>query len=284
MKIFTEINPLREALRAERKQGKTIGFVPTMGYFHQGHLALMHRAKETCDVVVVSIFVNPIQFAPSEDYQAYPRDLEKDKKIAETEGVDYLFIPSNEEMYPKGYCTFVNVERITEKLCGARRPGHFKGVATVVSKLFNIVQPDKAFFGEKDAQQLIVMRRMVENLNFDVEIIGVPTVRDEDGLAMSSRNVYLDAKERRAALVLSRSLKKAQEMIKSGERKPEVIKKTVEELLQGEPLVDVEYISICDIQKLEEVSELKGSILIVLAARVGKARLIDNVFLDLSKP
>ncbi|GFP43547.1 pantoate--beta-alanine ligase, partial [Candidatus Hakubella thermalkaliphila] len=211
MKVISTIKELRAELSKERQEGKTIGLIPTMGYFHQGHLELMRRAREECAVVVVSLYVNPTQFAPSEDFESYPRDFERDKRLAENVGVDYLFCPSNAEMYLPNHLTYVEVEKITNKLCGASRPHHFKGVTTVVAKLFNIVKPDKAYFGQKDAQQVVVIRKMVEDLNFDLEIVVVPTAREEDGLAMSSRNTYLSAVEREEALVLSKSLQHAKE-------------------------------------------------------------------------
>ncbi|MDO8885661.1 pantoate--beta-alanine ligase [Candidatus Oleimmundimicrobium sp.] len=280
MKTITTIKEIRAALNQEKKSGKRIGFVPTMGYFHEGHLSLMHKAKEDCDVVVTSIFVNPTQFGPSEDFEAYPRDLKNDSKMAEEAGVDYLFLPSVEEMYPGERLTYVNVEKITKVLCGAKRPGHFQGVATVVSKLFNIIKPDFAYFGEKDYQQLVVLKKMVKGLNFDVQIVGVPTVRDKDGLAMSSRNKYLGPKEREAALILNKSLILAQEMVKNGERSSAKIKKSMTKLFEKEPLVNLEYLSICDIISLQEISGIKGKVLIALAARVRKARLIDNIVVE----
>ncbi len=280
MKIIKTISEIREALTMERLSGKTIGFVPTMGYFHEGHLALIREARRMCDVVVISIFINPIQFGPSEDYNSYPRDFKRDSRLAKREGVDYIFSPSVEEMYPSPYLTYVNVEKITKKLCGAQRPGHFKGVATVVTKLFNVIEPDQAFFGEKDAQQFLVIKKMASDLSLAIEIFGVPTVREKDGLAMSSRNIYLNSEERKAATVLFHSLSLARTLIDAGERDVVRIKEKMLNIIRSEPLVDLEYLSICDVGTLEEVFLISGKVLIVLAARVGKARLIDNIFIS----
>lgn len=280
MKIFSEISQIRATLEAKRQAGKLIGFVPTMGYFHQGHLSLMHAARRECDIVVISIFVNPTQFGPGEDFASYPRDIERDKKLAEAVGVDYAFVPSVEQIYPDGYSTYVNVEgSLTQGLCAAGRPGHFRGVATVVSKLFNIIQPDKAYFGQKDAQQAIIIKRMVEDLNMPVEIAICPIVREEDGVAMSSRNVYLSLEERKAALVLFRSLRKAEEMVNTGEREAPKIKEAMENMICSEPLANLEYVAICDTLNLFEVEKIEGETLIAVAARFGKARLIDNIII-----
>ncbi|MBT9170880.1 MAG: Pantothenate synthetase [Actinobacteria bacterium] len=277
MKVISTIKELRAELSKERQEGKTIGLIPTMGYFHQGHLELMRRAREECAVVVVSLYVNPTQFAPSEDFESYPRDFERDKRLAENVGVDYLFCPSNAEMYLPNHLTYVEVEKITNKLCGASRPHHFKGVTTVVAKLFNIVKPDKAYVGQKDAQQVVVIKKMVKDLNFDLEIVVVPTAREEDGLAMSSRNTYLSAVEREEALVLSKSLQHAKELIDSGERIAQKIKEEMQKLIKSKPHVNLEYISICDHKTLEELSRIEGETLIALAAKAGKVRLIDNI-------
>lgn len=282
MKTLSKIPQIREAAKAEREMGKSIGFVPTMGYFHQGHLSLMKAARRECDTVVISIFVNPTQFGPTEDFASYPRDVERDKKMAEAVGVDYAFIPSVEEIYPDGYSTYVDIEgSLTKGLCAADRPGHFRGCATVVAKLFNIVQPDKAYFGQKDVQQAIIMKRMVDDLNIPVEIVVCPIVREKDGLAMSSRNVYLSPEERKAAPVLYKALRKAEEMVGAGERKAPAIRKTMEDIIRSEPLANIEYIAICDTTNLEEVEEIKDETLIALAAKFGKARLIDNTIIKL---
>lgn len=282
MKVVTKIAELRKLLEAERSAGKLIGFVPTMGYLHDGHVALVREAGRQCDVVVVSIFVNPIQFGPHEDFQVYPRDLQRDAKMCEREGVDYLFVPPEEEMYPSDFLAFVEVQELTEGLCGASRPGHFKGVTTVVAKLFNIARPHKAFFGKKDAQQLLVVKKLVKDFNFDLEVVGVPTVREKDGLAMSSRNRYLDPKERKAASVLFHSLSLANKKIAEGEREADKVKQAMKELLRTEPLVTLEYLSICRTEDLKEIDKLSGDVLIALAAWVGKARLIDNLFISLN--
>jgi len=283
MKVITTISDLHKALKQLRQTGKTVGLVPTMGYFHQGHLELMRQARMDCDVVVVSLYVNPTQFAPSEDLEAYPRDLERDRKLAESEDVDFLFHPSDEEMYPNNHLTFVEVQEMTNKLCGVSRPHHFKGVTTIVAKLFNIVQPERAYFGQKDAQQVAVIKRMVEELNFPLHIVVVPTVREEDGLAMSSRNTYLSEPEREEALVLAQSLERAKEMINKGCRIASEIKNEMQEMIEDKPLVDLEYISVCDNKELQEISFIEGEILIAVAARVGKARLIDNIMIKANK-
>jgi len=280
MRTYHTISGIREFVRQARSDGKRIGFVPTMGYLHEGHLELMRRARERCEAIVVSIFVNPTQFGPNEDFSRYPRDLERDGAMAAGVGVDALFNPSVEEMYPPGACTFVDLERITEKLCGLSRPGHFRGVATVVTKLFNIVRPDAAFFGQKDAQQALVIRRMAKDLDLDIEIITVPTVRDADGLAMSSRNIYLEPEERRAALVLSRSLAGAQKSVQAGERDVAAIRRIVTGMIAGEPLVEIEYAEIYSYPDLEPVAALQGPVLLALAVKIGRTRLIDNTVLE----
>ena len=280
MKIVHTIAEIREIVRQARLAGHTVGFVPTMGYLHEGHLELMRRARERCDFVVASIFVNPTQFGPNEDLDRYPRDLERDARLAEEVGVDVIFNPPVEEMYPPGYCTYVEVERLTEKMCGASRPGHFRGVATVVTKLFNIVKPDVAFFGQKDAQQALVIQGMVADLNMDLEIVTVPTVRESDGLAMSSRNVYLDPEQRRAALVLSRSLDRAVEAVRAGERDVARIRQMVEDLIRAEPLARIDYVEIYSYPGLEPVERLQGQALLALAVKFGQTRLIDNVILE----
>ncbi|MDP3013045.1 MAG: pantoate--beta-alanine ligase [Candidatus Subteraquimicrobiales bacterium] len=277
MKVILTIAEIREVTKEERKKRKTIGFVPTMGYFHEGHLELMRQARKTCDVVIVSIFVNPIQFGLAEDYARYPRNLERDKSLVTEVKVDYLFLPSTEEMYPEELLVYANVEKLSEPLCGKFRPGHFRGVATVVAKLFNIVQPDAAFFGEKDYQQLLVVKKMVKDLNFDVKIVPIPTVREVDGLAMSSRNVYLSDEERRVAQAIPKSLQLAKDLIKAGEKDTKVIRRAMEELLLREPLINLEYLSISDATSLEELGKIEKEALIALALRVGKTRLIDNI-------
>ncbi|NMA14751.1 MAG: pantoate--beta-alanine ligase [Clostridia bacterium] len=263
-----------------KRQGKKVGLIPTMGYLHKGHLTLMKEAKRECDVVVASIFVNPIQFGLGEDYEEYPWDLTRDVGLAKEVGVDVIFAPRVSDMYPQGYHTFIQIESLTERLCGASRPGHFRGVATVVAKLFNITQPDFAYFGQKDAQQVIVIERMVEDLNMPLKIVRVPIVREDDGLAMSSRNVYLNSEERRQALVLFASLKAAKSMVAQGERDAATIKEKLKELISKAPLADIDYIEIVDGKTVQPVEELSGEILIALAVRFGRTRLIDNIILE----
>lgn len=280
MKLIETVQGVHEAVRAARQAGKRIGFVPTMGYLHEGHLTLMRQARQECDFVVVSIFVNPTQFGPNEDFGRYPRDLTRDMALCETVPVDVIFHPSVAEMYPQPFLTSVHVADITNTLCGASRPGHFEGVATVVSKLFNIVKPDVAFFGQKDAQQVAVIRRMAADLNMELEIRPVPIVREPDGLAMSSRNVYLSPAERQAALVLSRSLQMAAERVAAGERDMGALQEAMQTMIAAEPLADIDYVSIVDYNTLQPVDSLKGRALAALAVRFGKTRLIDNAILS----
>jgi pantoate--beta-alanine ligase len=280
METISKIDDLKKKLKEERKKGKRIGFVPTMGYLHEGHLSLVRQSVKDNDLTVVSIFVNPIQFGPGEDFERYPRDIERDKRLLEKEGVDYLFFPTNEEIYPSGFKTFVEVAELGKKLCGKSRPGHFRGVTTVVLKLFNIVQPDKAYFGQKDAQQAIIIKKMVKDLNLDVEIVVMPIVREEDGLAMSSRNVYLNEEERKNATVLYKSLKEAERMIKEGERDAEKVINRMREIVMSYPKALIDYIEIVDTEELNPVNPIKGKVLIALAVYIGKARLIDNTILE----
>ncbi|HEX30087.1 TPA: pantoate--beta-alanine ligase [Candidatus Poribacteria bacterium] len=283
MMVLSKPEEVQRHCERVRLQGKRIGFVPTMGYFHEGHLTLMRRAKEENDLLVVSLFVNPTQFGPNEDYERYPRDLDRDRELAEKEGVDLLFVPSVEDMYPAGYATYVEVTgTLTSVLCGARRPGHFRGVTTVVAKLFNIVKPHRAYFGEKDAQQLRVIKRMAKDLNFDVEIISVPTVRESDGLAMSSRNEYLSPEERKAALVLWRSLNLARSLVEAGERKADRIISEMRRLIESEPLAKIDYVEIVDSETLEKVDRIEGEVLVALAVFIGTTRLIDNMIISVS--
>ena len=256
----------------------TVGLVPTMGYLHEGHLSLIRRAREECEHVFVSIFVNPTQFGPKEDLAKYPRDLERDFRLIEAY-TDVVWTPSAETMYPQGYQTWVEVEAMTRPLEGAMRPGHFRGVTTVVAKLFNAVQPHKAYFGQKDAQQVAVIRQMVRDLNFPLEIVVCPTSREPDGLAMSSRNVYLDPDQRKAATVLFRSLSAAKELYERGERSAEKVRGKMKEVLAGEPLAEPQYISCADYDTLEELDEIKGKALLSMAVFFGKTRLIDNFIL-----
>jgi len=279
MRTVRTVAGMKAALAELRAQGRTIGFVPTMGYLHEGHLSLVRECRKSADVTVASIFVNPLQFGPREDFRRYPRDPERDGSALEKEGVDILFLPSDREMYPEGYRTSVEVAGLQERLCGRTRPGHFRGVATVVLKLFNIVRPDWAFFGQKDAQQVVVLRRMAEDLNMDVEIRAMPTVREPDGLAMSSRNSYLSAEERRAALVLFRSLEEARRMFENGERAASRLRECLLTSIASEPLAELDYAEVVDPDSLEPVERIEGEALVALAVYVGKTRLIDNTIL-----
>ncbi|MER3420693.1 MAG: pantoate--beta-alanine ligase [Chloroflexota bacterium] len=257
-----------------------LGFVPTMGYLHEGHLALVRRARAECPSVVVSIFVNPTQFGPREDFARYPRDPERDLALLEKEGVDLVFMPEAAEMYPPGFDTWVEVGTITRRLEGRARPGHFRGVATVVCKLFNIVQPRRAYFGEKDAQQLRVVRKMVRDLDMPIEIVPVPTVREPDGLALSSRNVYLSPDERRQALALSAALRLAQELVAQGERRAAVLRARMRRRIRQEPDARIDYVSVADAETLEELTVVDRPALVSLAVRIGATRLIDNVVVE----
>jgi len=274
------LSPIAEFKEARQTIKGSVGFVPTMGYLHEGHLALVRRARAENKTVVVSIFVNPTQFGPREDFARYPRNPERDLALLEKEKVDLVFMPSAEEMYPKGFSSWVEVERVTERLEGAARPGHFRGVATVVAKLFNIVQPTRAYFGQKDAQQAVVIKRMVADLNIDLDIIVVPTQREPDGLAMSSRNIYLSQEERRAALVLWKSLNLAQQLWSEGERNAERVRQQMAALIQKEKLAKIDYISIADPETLEELVEINPPALVSLAVRIGATKLIDNITLE----
>lgn len=281
MEVVHEVKKMQEIALNLRNQGNCLGFVPTMGYLHEGHLSLVRTARRDCDVVVMSIFVNPLQFGAREDFAAYPRDFDHDFAFARAEGVDYVFTPSNEEMYPPGYNTYVDVcGELTEKMCGWSRPSHFRGVATVVLKLFQIVQPARAYFGQKDAQQALVIKKMVADLNVPVEIVTCPVVREADGLALSSRNVYLSPPERDAALVLPRALAAGQELVRKGERNPQRVKKEILGVLAASPLVKVDYVEVCQGENLEELTLLEGPVLLAAAVWVGKTRLIDNIYLE----
>ena len=281
MKIIHSVEALRQVVKAEKKAGKSVGFVPTMGFLHDGHMSLVKAAKKDNEFVVASIFVNPTQFGENEDLDAYPKDLEGDQDKLEHEGVDILFYPTVEEMYPKGYSTYVTVEGgMTGVLCGSSRPGHFRGVATIVTKLFNMVAPDRAYFGQKDAQQVSVIERMVKDLNMDVEIIPCPIHREADGLAMSSRNTYLNEKERKDALVLSQSLYEARDAILSGERTANKIIQGIIDKISTVDYAIIDYVEIVDALTLNKIDELKGDILIAIAVKVGKPRLIDNLRLE----
>ena len=276
MRTIEKIAGMREWSEAERRAGKRIAFVPTMGFLHRGHLCLVRDAKARGNRLVVSIFVNPTQFSPGEDFSGYPRDFERDCALLEAEGVDALFHPSVEEMYPPGAQTRVEVERLSLPLCGASRSGHFRGVATVVTKLFNIVLPHLAVFGEKDYQQLQVIRRLVRDLSLGVEIIGHPIVREADGLAMSSRNAYLSESERAAAVCLSRALCRTERLFKRGELSARALVRNALAELEKEPLAKVEYVELCDAETLDEIEVIDDAAVLALAVRIGKARLIDN--------
>jgi len=276
MKVIKSIKEMQTLCESLRLSGKRISFVPTMGYFPEGHLSLMKEARKTADYVVVSIYVNPTQFGPKEDFSKYPRDFERDAQMAESVGVDAIFFPENKEMYPNAYQTYVDVEKVTQNLCGMSRPGHFRGVTTVCCKLFNIVKPHSAIFGKKDFQQLAAIKRMVADLNQDLEIVGLPTFREPDGLAMSSRNVYLSKEERSSALTLVGALKLAQQLYAEGERSAAVMIKQAEKLIKNEEFTDIDYIKICDTATLEDGNEIKGEVVMALAVKVGKTRLIDN--------
>ncbi len=276
MRVIESAREMQSSSESLRLSGKIISFVPTMGYFHEGHLSLMREARKTADHVVVSIYVNPTQFGPKEDFSKYPRDFERDAQMAESVGVDVIYFPSNQEMYPEGYQTYVSVEQVTQNLCGISRPGHFRGVTTVCCKLFNIVKPHSAIFGKKDYQQLAAIRRMVKDLNMDLEIIGMPTHREPDGLAMSSRNVYLSPEERLSALTLVASLKLAQKLYAGGERKASVMIGEAKKLIKNKPFTDIDYVKICDAATLRDVEEIREEAVMALAVRVGKTRLIDN--------
>lgn len=276
MRIVKSIEEVRTQVKEWKREGLSVGLVPTMGFLHEGHKSLILKAVEENDRVVVSDFVNPTQFAPTEDLASYPRDIERDAKLCEEAGADLIFHPEPEEMYAGDYCTFVDMDGLTKGLCGRTRPTHFRGVCSVVSKLFNIVTPDRAYFGQKDAQQLAVIRRMVRDLNFDIRIVACPIIREEDGLAKSSRNTYLSEEERKAAVVLSRALGKGRALVESGEKSAAKVKDIIMEELCNEPLARIDYVEIVDADSIEPVKELKGNILAAIAVYIGKTRLIDN--------
>ncbi len=278
MQVITTIKGMKDYSRKARQEGKVIGFVPTMGYLHDGHMSLVRAAREECDVVIVSIFLNPAQFGPDEDLDKYPRDMERDRRLLREAGVDAVFVASAGEMYPQGHSTFVEVTgRITESLCGSSRPGHFRGVTTIVAKLFNIVDPDKSYFGQKDAQQAVVIGRMAEDLDMSVEMRVMPIVREKDGLAMSSRNSYLSPGQRREALSIFRSLERAKEVVAGGERSTGRIKEEMTKILNASGDVRIDYVEIVDADSMEPLVTIKDNTLIAIAVFVGETRLIDNV-------
>ena len=280
MKVLRTIQEIQAFSKAAKDAGKSVGLVPTMGALHEGHLTLMRRARQENDVVIASVFVNPTQFGPNEDFDAYPRRFEEDCKKLETVPVDAVFHPEPKEMYPEGYCTYVNVDGdITKKLCGAQRPGHFRGVATVVTKLMNLSRADRAYFGQKDAQQVVVVKRFVSDLNIPTEVVMVPIVREESGLARSSRNQYLSAEEKEAALVLSRSLKKGKAAFDGGEKDVETLKKIVRDEIETEPTAVIDYVDIYSFPELLPIAKIEAPALLAIAVKIGKTRLIDNMIL-----
>ncbi len=283
MEVVETIEAVRQQVAAARKKGKKIGLVPTMGAFHQGHISLIERAVKDSDFVVVTIFVNPTQFGPGEDFQKYPRNLDADIETCRKIGVDLVFAPTVNQIYASENLTWVNVEKLTELLCGQFRPGHFRGVTTVCAKLFNIVQADIAFFGQKDAQQAIVIKRMVDDLNMPLKIVLCPTVRDADGLALSSRNEYLSEQQRKDATLIYKSLQKCREMVDAGVTNTEEIINQMRNILSQAPSINIEYVSIVDAETLQSLDHITGKILAAVAVRIGPARLIDNILLDASK-
>ncbi|PLX94051.1 MAG: pantoate--beta-alanine ligase [Desulfuromonas sp.] len=279
MEILTDLSSMQARCLDLRRQGKRIAFVPTMGYLHDGHLSLLQEGRQRGDILALSIFVNPTQFGPKEDLAAYPRDLKRDLDIARRAGVDLVWTPTPQDVYPEGYATYVDVEGLTDTLCGASRPGHFRGVTTVVCKLFNVVQADLALFGEKDFQQLAVIRRMTRDLNLPVEIVGMPIVREEDGLAMSSRNVYLSGEERRQALALSQGIALAQKRACEGEHSSRTLLAEVRSLIEAQPLARIDYLQICHALTLQEQEKVDADAVLLMAVFVGSTRLIDNSYL-----
>lgn len=280
MRTVETISDMKAIIRNARGKGQTIGFVPTMGYLHEGHLSLAKASTQDNDITIMSIYVNPTQFGVNEDLEKYPRSLERDSMLAEEVGVDVIFTPSNSEMYPTGYKTYVSVEGITGVLCGKSRPTHFRGVTTIVAKLLHIVEPDHAYFGQKDAQQALVIQKMVMDLNMNTKIHVCPIIRETDGLAMSSRNVYLNSEERKAALCLYQSLLEAEKSFKAGERSREKIEELIYKRIKSESLAQIDYIEIVDSKTLEKVQEITGPVLIALAIKFGATRLIDNIILE----
>ena len=279
MEVVSTIKEVREHIKEWKRNGDKIGFVPTMGYLHEGHGSLITAARKNNDKVVVSIFVNPMQFGPTEDLESYPRDLEKDSRFCESLGADLIFHPEPSEMYHDDFSSYVDMFVLTEELCGLSRPVHFRGVCTVVNKLFNIVQPDRAYFGEKDAQQLAIIKHMVQDLNMDIEVIGCPIVREEDGLAKSSRNTYLSEEERKAALILSRTIELAKKLIAEGEKDADVLVSKMKKNIEKEPLAKIDYVKAVNGLSMQQQKEIKAPMLIAMAVYIGKTRLIDNVIL-----
>lgn len=281
MQLVHTIDEVRAQVKAWKREGLSVGLVPTMGYLHDGHKSLIERAVKENDRVVVSDFVNPTQFGENEDLGSYPRDIKRDAALCEAAGVELLFNPSPEEMYYKDNCTFVDMNRLTNVLCGKTRPIHFSGVCSVVTKLFHIVTPDRAYFGQKDAQQLAVVRRMVRDLNFDLEIVGCPIIREEDGLAKSSRNTYLSEEERKAAVILHKGLVKGEEMVSAGEKDVKKVLDAITEIIESEPLARIDYVEAVDFDNIETIDTIEGSVLVAVAVYIGKTRLIDNFIVGL---
>jgi pantoate--beta-alanine ligase len=280
MKIINDIDKMKTYARIMKKENKLVGLVPTMGYLHEGHLTVMRAARNQSDIVIMSIFVNPIQFGPGEDFKKYPRDIKRDEELVRSCGVDVIFYPKKEDMYPEDFSTYVNVESLTKELCGKSRPGHFRGVTTVVMKLFEIVKPDIAYFGQKDAQQAYVIKKMTEDLNMDITMKIMPTVREENGLAMSSRNSYLTKPEKKDASEIYKSLKLAEDLINSGQTDPKKVIKKMRDLLSKKPSLKIDYISIADTKTLKDVAAIDGEVLVAVAVFIGKTRLIDNIILS----
>ena len=278
--IFNLLETVRQQVSDWKKSGLSVGLVPTMGYLHEGHKSLIDAARKENDRVVVSIFVNPMQFGPKEDLASYPRDLEKDAKLCEEAGVDLIFHPQPEEMYQPGFCSYVDMNGLTTELCGKSRPIHFRGVQTVVLKLFHIVTPDRAYFGQKDAQQLAVVKRMVRDLKVGTQIIGCPIIREEDGLAKSSRNTYLNEKERQAALVLSRSLNAGKALVEAGETDAQAVRKAITQEIEKEPMAKIDYVDVVDFDTITPIEIIQGSVLVAIAVYIGKTRLIDNFIVE----
>lgn len=276
MNIVSTIEEVRSQVSQWRKEGLSVGLVPTMGYLHEGHKSLIDKAVEQNDRVVVSVFVNPIQFGPGEDLATYPRDLDRDAVLCENAGADLIFHPESENMYFDDFCTYIDMDGLTKGLCGRTRPTHFRGVCTVVGKLFNIVAPDRAYFGQKDAQQLAVIRRMVRDLNFNLEIVGCPIIREEDGLAKSSRNTYLSPEERKAAVILHKALSHGEELVRGGETDARIVRQAIREVIESEPLARIDYVDIVDFENMEETDTLDTPFLAAVAVYIGKTRLIDN--------
>jgi pantoate--beta-alanine ligase len=279
MEVIATVKEMQQRSEQLRQEAKTIAFVPTMGYLHEGHLILMREGRQRGGALVISIFVNPAQFGPGEDYERYPRDMKRDLKLAQKVGADIVFTPSAHEMYPNGFQTAVEVGKVTKNLCGLSRPGHFHGVTTVVTKLFNIVRPHVTLFGQKDYQQLVTIKRMVEDLNMDIKVIGIPIVREHDGLAMSSRNTYLNPKQRKEAASLYRALLKGEELFRRGEKNTAVILTKIRGVIEEGNATTIDYAKICDAHTLEDIEEIKGAAIIALAVQIGKTRLIDNLIL-----